>query len=137
MKKPEYWYKQSSVIPYRIINEKLEILFITTRKKKKWIFPKGIVEEGLTPRQSSVKEALEEAGIKGKLLSKKVGSYSYKKWGGMCNVEVFGLEVTTIFNDWEENFRDRIWVNPHEFKDYINDENNLELLFKLQAILKS
>ena len=136
MNKPEYWYKQSSVIPYRIKNGNLEVLLITTRKKKKWIFPKGIVEIGLTPKQSASKEALEEAGVNGKLLPYNLGSYKYKKWGGKCTVEVFGLRVTNIFDDWAENFRDRKWVLQSKIEDYILDAEILKTLGKLVVELK-
>ena len=130
-KKPEYWYKQSSVIPFRKNEEDFEVLLITTRKKRKWILPKGIVDIGLTPKQSAVKEALEEAGIKGKLLPQKLGNYSYKKWGGKCDVEVFGLEVKIILDEWEESFRARKWVQLNEAEKFVHDPKILELLNNL------
>lgn len=136
MNKPEYWYKQSSVIPYRIKNGNLEVLLITTRKNKKWIFPKGIVDIGLTPEQSAVKEALEEAGVEGELLPYNLGSYKYKKWGGQCTVEVFGLNVIRILDDWEENFRERKWVFPSKIANYTMDSEITAILNKLVVELK-
>ena len=130
-KKPEYWYKQSSVIPFRKNEEDFEVLLITTRKKRKWILPKGIVDIGLTPKQSAVKEALEEAGIKGKLIPQKLLNYSYKKWGGKCDVEVFGLEVKIILDEWEESFRARKWVQLNEAEKFVHDPKILELLNNL------
>ena len=44
MMKPDYWYKQSAVIPYRKRDGKTKILLITSRSKNKWIIPKGIIE---------------------------------------------------------------------------------------------
>ena len=129
--KPEYWYKQSAVIPFRSIGEKTEILIITTRKKKKWIFPKGIIELKMTARESALKEALEEAGVEGILRSKKLGNYSYKKWGGICKVKVYALEVISIMDVWEENFRERKWVEINEVGKYINEKEVLKIVTKL------
>jgi len=119
--KPDYWYKQSAVIPFRYNNNKIELLIISTRKNKKWIFPKGIIEENLTERESAEKEALEEAGITGELLPVAVGEYKYKKWGGKCKVKVFAMRVVKILDVWDENFRKRKWVDLSNIDNYITD----------------
>lgn len=129
--KPEYWYKQSAVIPFRSIGEKTEVLIITTTKKKKWIFPKGIIELDMTARESALKESLEEAGVEGILSSKKLGNYSYKKWGGICKVKVYALEVMSIMDVWDENFRERKWVEINEVGKYINEKKVLKIVTKL------
>jgi phosphohistidine phosphatase len=134
--KPAYWYEQSAAIPFRINEKGTEILIITTRKKKKWIFPKGIVEVGLSSRDSAVKEALEEAGVKGNLIEENLGSYSYKKWGAECNVKVYGLDVEIYLNDWEENFRERKWIGINEVQNYILDRKLLTSLNNLKLALK-
>lgn len=119
--KPNYWYNQSAVIPFRYNNNKIELLIISTRKNKKWIFPKGIIEENLTEREAAEKEALEEAGITGKLLPESVGEYKYKKWGGKCKVKVFAMRVAKILDVWDEDFRKRKWVDLSNIDNYIND----------------
>lgn len=126
--KPDYWYRQSAVIPFRWNNKELEILIITSRKKKKWIIPKGIVEENLSPFESAQKEALEEAGVTGNGTGKLVGKYKYKKWGGKCRVEVFSLEVETINKEWPENFRERKWVKFNELNKYIKSKKLMKIL---------
>jgi phosphohistidine phosphatase len=131
-KKPDYWYNQSAVIPFRIINAEIEILLIKTRKNKKWIFPKGIIENGYTAKTSAEKEGLEEAGVKGKLMQKKLGKYSYKKWGGKCTVKVYGLEVDNILNVYEEDFRERKWIAIDKSPNYISDEKLLEIIYELK-----
>ncbi len=130
--KQDYWYKQSSVIPYRIVGKKIEVLIITTRKRKKWTFPKGIVELNLSARESALKEAIEEAGVNGKLLPQKLGKYSYKKWGGKCRVKTYGLEVETINEIWEENFRERKWIVITEAEKHITNKKVLEILRTLE-----
>lgn len=126
--KPKYWYRQSAVIPFRNTNGKMEVLIITTRKKKNWIFPKGIIEENLTARESATKEAFEEAGITGELLANKLGKYTYKKWGGNCKVKVYGLRVNTVLNNWEEDFRERKWIDILDVEKYIDNPKLLEII---------
>ena len=71
--RPEYYYTQSSVIPYRIHEGRPEIMVISSRKGKHWIVPKGIVEPDLSPADSAAKEAFEEAGIAGKASGSSIG----------------------------------------------------------------
>lgn len=49
--------QQSGVIPYRIIEGKVEILLITTRKRQGWVIPKGGLCKGMSPHESAAKEA--------------------------------------------------------------------------------
>ncbi len=108
-------YRQSSVIPYRIGDKGLEILMITSMRRKRWILPKGIVEPDMSPADSAAKEALEEAGVEGKVSAKKLGRYYYKKWGGVCRCDVFALSVTKVHKNWlEREDREREWVPYRE-----------------------
>ena len=109
--KPDYYYHQSAVIPYRLDSEKLQILMITSRRKKRWVIPKGIIEPGLSPPLSAAKEALEEAGLKGQVSTNPVGNYQYDKWKGTCKVEVYALQVEQVLDRWQENFRNREWIS--------------------------
>lgn len=112
--RPAYFYTQSSVIPYRETEGKIEILIVTSRSGKSWVVPKGVVDPGLTPGESALKEAREEAGIEGELEQQSVGFYDYPKWGGTCTVEVFPMRVTRELDEaqWEERHRRRAWVLP-------------------------
>lgn len=90
-------------------------MLITNRKGTRWVIPKGIVEPELTALQSAEKEAFEEAGIEGRSFDESLGEFSYEKWGGLCVVEVFPLEVKSLAEDWPEAcFREREWVTPEE-----------------------
>jgi phosphohistidine phosphatase len=111
MKQPEYFYHQSGVIPYRIIKGKIFILLITSRSKGHWIIPKGIIETGLSPEKSALKEAIEEAGILGEIIGDVVARYDVTKWEDVCHVQLYLMKVTEIFDIWEEqDFRKRQWV---------------------------
>lgn len=112
---PEYFYKQSGVIPYRFKNGKLQILLITSRKKRKWIIPKGVIEPYMTPQESAAQEAYEEAGVLGKVTEEPVGSYEFSKWGGVCTITVFPMRVEKMYDEWmESDFRKRKWMTPEK-----------------------
>ncbi|HSF86242.1 MAG TPA: NUDIX hydrolase [Acidimicrobiia bacterium] len=104
-------YRQSAALPYRYRDGDLEVLLVTSRKRGRWIAPKGIVERGLTPAASAAKEALEEAGVEGDVSEHALGSYRHSKWHGVRNVELFPLLVTTELDQWDESaFRERRWM---------------------------
>jgi 8-oxo-dGTP pyrophosphatase MutT (NUDIX family) len=110
-KVPDWMYRQSAVIPYRHGIDGLEVLLITSRKRKRWVLPKGVVEPGMTPADSAAKEAFEEAGIEGTVDGRPLGSYRYRKWGGTCTVEVFAMRVAEETAGWPEaDIRTREWV---------------------------
>jgi phosphohistidine phosphatase len=112
--RPDYFYRQSAVIPFRQVPSGMEVLLITSRKKRRWIVPKGVVEPDLTPAESAAKEAHEEAGVQGRVLPDPLGTYEHEKWGGTCVVEVYAMAVERVQDRWAEDFRDRVWVDPAE-----------------------
>jgi len=100
-------YKQSGAIPYFIENEIIKYVLITSNSGN-WIFPKGLIEFGMKPWQSALKEAEEEAGISGEVFMDVVATYEYKKWGGLCQVDMYLLKITEIYDTWDEKmFRKR------------------------------
>jgi len=104
-------YPQSGVIPLY----KGRVVMVTSSGGKRWVLPKGIVEPGMTAAESAAKEALEEGGIVGKVKSRSVGSYTYEKWDGLCEVEMFVMKVERLLDEWDEmDVRDRELVSPEE-----------------------
>ncbi len=131
-------YHQSGVIPYRIHSKRgLELLLITSRNRKKWIFPKGIVENYLTPQDSAVKEAYEEAGIEGIVKSELFGSFTYNKWDGTCRVLLYLMQVKKELSSWpEDNFRTRSWFSYKTAMDQVKPKPVQKLLISLPEVLK-
>ncbi|HXK56372.1 MAG: histidine phosphatase family protein [Gammaproteobacteria bacterium] len=135
--RPDYYYAQSSVIPYRLQSGRPEILVISSNSKKHLIVPKGINEPGLTQRQSAAKEAREEAGVEGVVGAESLGRYSYRKWGGVCTVDVYPMEVTKVLpeEEWEESYRGRNWVSPERAAKALKQRELAVLVKKLAARL--
>ena len=113
----------------------LEILLITSRKERRWIIPKGVIEHDFTARNSAAKEALEEAGVKGSVQSKPLGIYRHRKWGRTCTVKVYPMLVTRIFKVWEETDRDREWVSLKKALKLVRNDGLKRVMKKLPATI--
>ncbi len=112
-------YKQFAALPYRMRDDDIEILLITTRKKGRWSIPKGWPIKHITPRRTAEVEAYEEAGVRGATGSKKVGKFKKRrirnKRSVVCDVEIFPLRVGSLKRSWpEKRERSRVWVRPNE-----------------------
>ena len=129
---PPWFYHQSGVIPYRIIHQELEVLLITSRRRKHWIIPKGVIDPGSNAQESAAKEAYEEAGIRGRMSDTPVGEYQYEKWGGICTVKVFLLEVETVLDEWPEaSTRQRQWLTVKDAARTVKEPELQSLILKV------
>lgn len=124
--------RQSAVIPYRWRGDQLQILLITSRRSGEWIVPKGQLEPDMTAHDSAAKEAQEEAGVVGRVGSMSLGSFEYEKWGGLCVVDVFEMEVRQELSDWpEKGERSRKWVSASEAPSLVKHEQLGDLIASL------
>ena len=106
------------------------MLLVTSRKGKRWVIPKGVIDEGSSPAESAAREAWEEAGIRGTISKRESGRYRYEKWGGVCTVRVFLLAVEEEADQWPESgIRRREWLGSEEAAARI-DEEGLRLLIR-------
>ena len=115
--RPAYYYRQSSVIPFRVTDGAgVEILVIDSSKNHHSVVPKGIHDPGLSPQESAAKEAWEEAGVEGEVLDQPLGEYRYEKWGAECTVTVYPMRVERMVPEaeWKESHRGRRWLSPEE-----------------------
>jgi phosphohistidine phosphatase len=127
---PAWFFEQSAVIPWRRHHRGVQVLLITSSNKKRWIFPKGVIEPGMGARASAGKEALEEAGVDGVVSGGCIGEYVYKKWNGNCRVQVFSMQVTEILEHWDEEAeRKRRWVSIHQAREIV-DTHDLKILLR-------
>jgi 8-oxo-dGTP pyrophosphatase MutT (NUDIX family) len=97
---------QFAALPWRQA-EGLEVLLVTSRETQRWVIPKGWPMKGRKPHLSAAREALEEAGVTGRISKRPVGSYGYVKRlkNGApleCRVEVFPLKVQRQRKSWPE-----------------------------------
>lgn len=131
MSVPPWFFEQAATIPYRRIDDALEVLLITTARKGRWIVPKGVIDPGRTAEQAARLEAFEEGGVQGQLDTPAVGAYEYDKWNGTCRVTVFTMHVENVLEDWpERDRRQRRWVRAAEAIDMVSKD-------ELRAVLRS
>jgi len=112
--------RQASAVPYRIRNDRVEFCLITSIEKRRWGFPKGIIDPGETPEETARKEAEEEAGLHGLIVGDPLGTYRYRKWGTELIVCVYLMQVTTADDEWEESrWRERVWCSADDARAII------------------
>lgn len=111
---------QYAALPWRVRNDEIQILLVTSRRTRRWILPKGWPMDGLKPTEVAAREAEEEAGVTGIVDKTAIGRYRYMKLlrDGVelpCRVEVFALKVTDASPDWDEmDARARRWCSVAE-----------------------
>ncbi|MEJ1933950.1 NUDIX hydrolase [Nostoc sp. NIES-2111] len=108
---------QLAALPYRRVEDGVEVLLVSSRETKRWIVPKGWPMPGRKNHKAAAIEAWEEAGVRGKVNKKSIGTYeSWKRLSGhfvIVTVEVYALEVTAVLDAWKEKGqRSRMWAPP-------------------------
>lgn len=118
---------QFGALCWRRVGDTVQVLLITSRRRKRWIVPKGWPVDGATPAESAETEAFEEAGVKGKVLPSCLGIFSYIKELDEgehlpCVVALFPVKVKKIFNDWpEKDERRRKWLPLEKAAKRVDD----------------
>jgi 8-oxo-dGTP pyrophosphatase MutT (NUDIX family) len=110
---------QYAALPFRATDKsEIEILLVTSRGTRRWIIPKGWPKSGMPPHDTAAEEAFEEAGVRGTVKRRSIGSYSYEKWFGKndtanCSVHVFAMKVTRQQKKWPERRERKVaWYSP-------------------------
>ncbi len=113
---------QVCAIPFQQQDGDTEFCLITSAKRGRWIFPKGIIEKDETYVEAALKEAHEEAGLRGRIVGEPLGTYEYAKWGTKLDVTVVLMEVTEVDDDWPEaNIRKRKWATASQTAVLLDD----------------
>lgn len=112
--------RQVAALPYRREPDgRVSVMLVTSRETRRWVIPKGWPMTGKRKREAAAQEAFEEAGIKGRIAQKPVGSFTYfKRRAGhfeLVYVKVYPLEVRRELDAWpEQGERERAWFRPQE-----------------------
>lgn len=107
---------QFAALCYRMRKDRPEILMVTSRGSRRWILPKGWPEHAMTPAAVALREAWEEAGVRGRVTDHCLGLYSYRKYdlGGRalpCLAMVYPVLVDSLADDYPEaGQRRRKWM---------------------------
>lgn len=130
--------QQYAALPYRKSKKRgLEVMLVTSRETRRWIIPKGWPIAGVEPHNLAALEAMEEAGLLGKVCDKPIGAYHYDKKRGdgsivNCSVDTFVFEVEQQMPAWpEQNQRKTQWFAPEEAAAQVQEPELRELIKKL------
>lgn len=128
--------RQSGVIPYRVVDGRIEILLVSSRYSGRWGIPKGGAEPEMTLRESATNEAFEEAGVVGRA-HKKLGEYRYlKRTGRPQHVVVYAMRVTKILSQWDEKHeRTRQWFSDKDAGALLN-RNLRDMIERIRMLEK-
>lgn len=111
-----------------------EVLMVTSLGTRRWVLPKGWPMKGRTLAGAALREAWEEAGVRGTVSETPVGAYSYDKIrpGRLplrARVSVFRVTLERLDDTWPEAARrQRVWMPVREAAQVVAEP-------ELQALL--
>ena len=83
-----------------------DVYLVTSRGSGRWIIPKGNTIRGLPPEEVAAREALEEAGLVGKVLPRLIGSFEFQRIrnvaGETCLIDVYPMFVDRQLKVFDE-----------------------------------
>ncbi|MDX1401547.1 MAG: NUDIX hydrolase [Kiloniellales bacterium] len=126
--------KQYAALPYVVSRDGIELCLITSRSTGRWLIPKGWPQKGMAPHKLAALEAFEEAGLKGTIDPRPIGSFRYMKQLGdgseiECDVSVYPMLVDYQAINWpEQEQRTIIWVKPQETVKLVDNEKLADIL---------
>lgn len=115
-------------------------MLVSSRETGRWVLPKGWPMKGIKPHKTAAREALEEAGILGKVAKSPLGGYSYAKRlenGSLqiCQVQVFAFEVERERNSWlEKHERTRKWFAVAAAAAAVEEPELREAILKFEML---
>jgi 8-oxo-dGTP pyrophosphatase MutT (NUDIX family) len=126
---------QFAALPWRVgPSGELEILLITSRETRRWVIPKGWPIKNMGSAKSAAQEAFEEAGVRGKVRKRPVGTYAYDKRlknGRLQHVRVavFALAVDSEAEAYPElGQREKRWVSAVDAARLVEEPELMVLL---------
>jgi 8-oxo-dGTP diphosphatase len=122
-------------------NDSIEIALVAVKNGSIWCLPKGIVEKGEIPEETSVREVREETGLRGRVIGK-IGSISYwyfiKEENAKCRktVHFYLLEYvggTTSDHNWEVD--DAVWFSLDDAVKKVSYKGDRDIVRKAKEML--
>lgn len=125
---------QYAALCFRIRKDKPQFLLVTSRGSGRWILPKGWPMKGRAPSKAALREAWEEAGVRGRVGRDFIGMYSYRKALGrqrmeLCIALVFPVDVKSLDGQFPEaRQRRRKWFGRKKAAARVDEPELAELI---------
>ena len=113
------------------------VLLVTSRGTGRWIIPKGWPMDGRSVGGAALREAWEEAGVRGQVEETAFGRYSYDKkltrgLSAPVEVQVHLVRVEGLDKNFpERKQRQRRWFTPDEAAGLVDESGLARLLRRL------
>jgi 8-oxo-dGTP pyrophosphatase MutT (NUDIX family) len=128
------WVRQAAAVP--VLNGR--VCMVTSSSGRRWVFPKGMIDDGHTPVQAALVEAWEEAGLVGTLAPDPIGAYVYSKFDREHHVLVYRMAVTEVRQEWPERAsRQRVWLTPEDALGRVEEPGLRDILQRMFAPVDS
>ena len=125
--------QQAGVLAWSEENGTRRFWLVTSRRTRRWVLPKGGIDEGMSAPEAAAQEAFEEAGLIGVMSPDPVGAYQVPKirppliW--TVRVALYPMRVTQVLNDWQESDqRNRRLVTIEEAAGMIHESEIVDLI---------
>lgn len=129
---------QTGALPWRLgPGNRAEVLLVTGRNSGRWMIPKGWPMRGKTLAKAAAQEAFEEAGVKGTISTKPLGSFRHTKQHLIfrpleVSILVHSLSVKRELAKWPEaGQRQRRWFTVDEAATSVDSEDLRKLILQL------
>ena len=121
------------VIPFDVKGDRIAIMFVTSQGRGRWILPKGNLKKDESVKSGCKREAFEEAGVEGTLLSKIPMTLPISKSenGATKTVAVtyYPMLVKKQLDKWPESSkRQRHWATLEDAQKVTDREDFLKVI---------
>jgi 8-oxo-dGTP pyrophosphatase MutT (NUDIX family) len=134
-------HEQVAAVCYRFSQNDIEFLLVQTRRGRRWTFPKGSLEPGLTRSQVAALEAFEEAGVHGRIEEAPFARYVSNKRDRRQNstphqtlINAYLCEVLWL-GPPEESKRNPRWFSAEKAKRRLRDDRPSDLGEELARVV--
>ena len=118
---------QAGAIVFRLDDGFARVLLVRAKKDPTlWVFPKGHIDPGESPRVTALREAFEEAGVAGLVVGQAGPTLRFRSGDEDIAVDYFLVEMTAEMPSPEG--REKCWCLPEEADARIEFRDARELL---------
>jgi len=133
--------EQVAAVCYRLGRNGIEFLLVQTRGSRRWTFPKGGVEPGLTHAQAAALEAFEEAGVHGRMEEASFAQYVRRRRNGKrksdARQEAISAHMCEVL--WhgppQESRRNPRWFSPENAKRRLREKRSSDFGAELARVV--
>jgi 8-oxo-dGTP pyrophosphatase MutT (NUDIX family) len=128
--------EQAGAVVYRRDDTGVRLLLVRARRNPEdWIFPKGHVDPGEWAKEAAVREAEEEAGVTGRVVSALPPPVTFSLEDRRVRVEYFLVEFERQVKPKER--REQAWLSPPEAMKRLTHDSARAVLERALSKIKA